>query len=83
MNFAHFHRTLRCQCLRRLLTFLSRLANPEFTVMMSFVAEGLVASGDLSKYPATQSWFKGISARPAWKKAEERGGKTDLSLITK
>lgn len=50
---------------------------------MSFVAEGTLASGDLAKYPATKAWFERISSRPAWKKAEERGGKTDLSLITK
>lgn len=51
--------------------------------MMSFFTEGQVAGNVLKEWPATQAWYNRISSRPAWKKAETRGGKNDLTLITK
>ncbi|GAA5949873.1 hypothetical protein JCM21900_004234 [Sporobolomyces salmonicolor] len=53
-------------------------------IMMSFIAESLEAAPvDADAYPNIQRWFKAIEARPAWQKAEEKGGKNDLSIFTK
>lgn len=52
-------------------------------VMVSFIADGMVAAKTLDKYPATAAWYQRLSERPAWKRAEEKGGKTDLSTFVK
>ena len=43
-------------------------------VMMSFPMEGLSMRGDLSAYPKIDGFLKRIHARPAYKRALERGG---------
>ena len=52
-------------------------------IMMSFIADGMVAAKTLDQYPATAAWYKRCTERPAWKRAEEKGGKTDLSTFVK
>lgn len=57
-------------------------AGAEFSaadVQMSFAAEAWAArSGDMARYPKLQAFLKRIHARPAYKKALERGGPYDL-----
>ena len=43
-------------------------------VMMSFPMEGLSMRGDISAYPNIDGFLKRIHARPAYKRALERGG---------
>jgi glutathione S-transferase len=43
-------------------------------IQMSFIAEVAKAFGILPKYPSLQAWIEKLHARPAWKKALERGG---------
>jgi glutathione S-transferase len=51
--------------------------------MVFFVAEGLVASKSLDKWPNVAAWYKRMQDRPAFKRAEEKGGKNDLSVFLK
>ncbi len=57
-------------------------AGDEFSaadVQMSFPVEGAAVRADLSEdYPRMQAFLDRIHARPAWKKALERGGPYDL-----
>jgi glutathione S-transferase len=52
-------------------------------IMMSFLAEGLL-SGPLNEndYPEILRWYNGLSQREAFKKAEAKGGKVDLSRFS-
>lgn len=48
--------------------------------MMSFLAEGLKNGPlDNADYPEIFRWYNGLTSREAYKKAEEKGGKVDLS----
>ncbi|ORY72394.1 glutathione S-transferase [Leucosporidium creatinivorum] len=51
--------------------------------MVFFVAEGLVASKGLDKWPNVAAWYKRMQARPAFQRAEAKGGKNDLSVFLK
>lgn len=54
-------------------------ASNDFTaadVIMSFPVEAMLARGtDAHKYPKLAAYVDACHARPAWKRAEERGGK--------
>lgn len=53
-------------------------------LMIYFPVEGLVASKNIEQeYPATAAWFKKCSERPAFKRAEEKGGKNDMKVFLK
>lgn len=52
-------------------------------IMVSFIAEGMQAGKTLEQYPATAAWFKRCTEREAWKRAEQKGGKNDLSTFVK
>ncbi|GAA5936091.1 bifunctional glutathione transferase/peroxidase [Sporobolomyces koalae] len=53
-------------------------------VMMSFIAESLEAAPiDQSAYPNIARWHKTIQNRPAYQRAEEKGGKNDLTMFVK
>lgn len=61
---------------------LTRLSS--VTVMMSFIAESLEAAPiDASAYPNISRWHKTIQNRPAYQRAEEKGGKNDLTMFVK
>ena len=47
-------------------------------VQMSFVPEVLRAFGKLKDYPALDAWIDRMHARPAWKRAIEKGGEYAL-----
>ncbi|GAA5988424.1 hypothetical protein JCM5350_005307 [Sporobolomyces pararoseus] len=52
-------------------------------IMMSFIAESLEAAPiDSSVYPNVSRWHKSIQTRPAYQRAEEKGGKNDLTIAT-
>lgn len=53
--------------------------------MVSFVGEALTPSGPLppSDYPEIKRWAAGLSQRPAYKQAEEKGGKVDFDRFTR
>lgn len=52
--------------------------------MMSFIAESLEAAPiDSSVYPNISRWHKSIQTRPAYQRAEEKGGKNDLTMFVK
>lgn len=57
-------------------------AGNEFTaadVIMSFPVEAMLQRGDgADKYPKLAAYVQACRARPAWKRAEERGGKLTL-----
>ena len=49
-------------------------------IMMSFPLEAAAQRGGLdARYPALQAWLRTIHARPAWKRALERGGRYDFA----
>lgn len=60
-------------------------ADPFFSLaaMVFFVAEGLVASKSLDKWPNVAAWYQRMQERPAFKRAEAKGGKNDLSVFLK
>ena len=47
-------------------------------VQMSFVAEVARVQGALPAYPNFNAWLDRIHARPAWKRAIEKGGAYEL-----
>ena len=58
-------------------------AGPEFSaadVMMSFPLEAAAQRAGLdARYPKLQAWLKRIHARPAYRRALERGGPYDFA----
>ncbi|GAA5838980.1 hypothetical protein JCM3766R1_004547 [Sporobolomyces carnicolor] len=53
-------------------------------IMMSFIAESLEAAPiDSSAYPNISRWHKSLQNRPAYARAEEKGGKNDLTMFVK
>lgn len=59
------------------------IAGPAFTgadIQMSFILEAADASGLLKPYPALSKYLAGLQARPAYKRAVEKGGPYDLSM---
>jgi glutathione S-transferase len=55
----------------------SWLAGPELTaadIIMSFPAEAFAARGDIKAYPNIAGFVERVQARPAYKRALERGG---------
>lgn len=47
-------------------------------IMMFFPIEGFEAGGDMAKYPNITKFMERARARPAYKRAEEKGGVNDL-----
>lgn len=63
---------------------LMRIRSLAHTVMMMFPCEGLEAGqGNLDKYPNIEKWIRKMQARPAYKRAEQKGGANDLTVFTK
>ncbi|KDE07750.1 hypothetical protein MVLG_02022 [Microbotryum lychnidis-dioicae p1A1 Lamole] len=52
-------------------------------IMMSFPCEGLAASPLWNSHPNIKKWFEAMEARPAYKRALERGGANNLAAFTK
>jgi glutathione S-transferase len=58
------------------------LVGDDFTaadVQMSFIGEVAGAFGKRGAYPGLDAWIKGLQARPAYRKAIERGGAYNLA----
>jgi glutathione S-transferase len=51
--------------------------------MMIFPIESLEAKGLFDEYPNIKLWFDKMKARPAYKRAEEKGGANDLGVFTR
>ena len=69
---------------KRSLTLTQKLSSLLCVVMMSFIAESLEAAPiDSSVYPNISRWHKSIQTRPAYQRAEEKGGKNDLTMFVK
>ncbi|KAK4058541.1 hypothetical protein OIO90_000703 [Microbotryomycetes sp. JL221] len=52
-------------------------------IMMVFPIEGVDGAGKLDEFPHIKTWFEKIRQRPAYQRAEEKGGKNDMSGFTK
>lgn len=50
--------------------------------MMVFPVEGLNEQ-QLKEYPEIARWYAKVQARPAYKRAEEKGGKNDMTRFVK
>lgn len=52
--------------------------------MIYFTVEGLQAAKDIeTDFPNIAAWFKKCSEREAFKRAEQRGGKNDMTVFLK
>lgn len=61
----------------------SWFAGPDFSgadVIMSFPLQALRAQGRLKTRPRLRNWLDRLEARPAWARAEQKGGKLTLAF---
>ena len=49
--------------------------------MMIFPIEGLESGLSYDKFPHVQAWVERVKARPAYQRAEAKGGPTDLGAF--
>lgn len=49
--------------------------------MMVFPIEGLESGLGTDRYPNTKAWLERMRARPAYKRAEAKGGRVNLKMF--